>query len=302
MLAEQFEEHRPHLRAVAYRMLGSLSEADDAVQETWVRLSRTDASEIENLAGWLTTVAARVLPQHAPVAEDPARGAVRRPRARPDREPARRARPRAAGGARRLGRARAARRARHAGARRAARVRAARHVRRAVRGHRPDRRALPERRPAARQPGPPPCAGRAPAPMPTWPASGRWSTRSSRPLAAATSTRSSRCSIPMSSCGPTAAPPDTMPVLVRGAEGGGRSRPRTFARPEAWPTGARERRAGARRAPGGRPFAVMAFSVVGGRIVAINVLDRPGAARATSTSPISRTDPLLLTPGPAGRR
>ncbi len=59
-LAERFEEHRPRLRAVGYRMLGSLSEADDAVQETWLRLSRTDASEIANLGGWLTTVVSRV--------------------------------------------------------------------------------------------------------------------------------------------------------------------------------------------------------------------------------------------------
>ena len=59
-LAEQFEEHRTRLRAVAYRMLGSLSEADDAVQETWLRLSRVDADEVENLGGWLTTVVARV--------------------------------------------------------------------------------------------------------------------------------------------------------------------------------------------------------------------------------------------------
>src|SRR5919109_1017764 len=59
-LAERFEEQRGHLRAVAYRMLGSLSEADDAVQEGWLRLSRSDANEIENLGGWLTTVVARV--------------------------------------------------------------------------------------------------------------------------------------------------------------------------------------------------------------------------------------------------
>jgi RNA polymerase sigma factor (sigma-70 family) len=59
-LAEQFEEHRTHLKAVAYRMLGSLSEADDAVQEAWIRLSRSDADEIKNLGGWLTTVVARV--------------------------------------------------------------------------------------------------------------------------------------------------------------------------------------------------------------------------------------------------
>jgi RNA polymerase sigma-70 factor, ECF subfamily len=59
-LAERFEEHRTHLRAVAYRMLGSVSEADDAVQEAWLRLSRSDARAIENLGGWLTTVVARV--------------------------------------------------------------------------------------------------------------------------------------------------------------------------------------------------------------------------------------------------
>ena len=59
-LAERFEENRTHLRAVAYRMLGSLSEADDAVQETWLRLSRSDTSGVENLEGWLTTVVARV--------------------------------------------------------------------------------------------------------------------------------------------------------------------------------------------------------------------------------------------------
>src|SRR3954454_14071985 len=59
-LAEQFEEHRAHLRAVAYRMLGSLSEADDAVQEAWLRLSRSDAGEIDNVRAWLTTVVARL--------------------------------------------------------------------------------------------------------------------------------------------------------------------------------------------------------------------------------------------------
>ena len=59
-LARQFEEQRPHLRAVAYRMLGSLAEADDAVQDSWLRLSRTDTSEVENLRAWLTTIVARV--------------------------------------------------------------------------------------------------------------------------------------------------------------------------------------------------------------------------------------------------
>jgi RNA polymerase sigma factor (sigma-70 family) len=59
-LAERFEEHRTHLRAVAYRMLGSVNEVDDAVQEAWLRLSRADATDIDNLGGWLTTVVARV--------------------------------------------------------------------------------------------------------------------------------------------------------------------------------------------------------------------------------------------------
>jgi RNA polymerase sigma-70 factor (ECF subfamily) len=60
LLAEEFEAHRTHLRAVAYRMLGSSGEADDAVQEAWIRLHRTDASAVENLGGWLTTVVGRV--------------------------------------------------------------------------------------------------------------------------------------------------------------------------------------------------------------------------------------------------
>ena len=60
LLAHQFEEHRAHLRAVAYRMLGSTSDADDAVQEAWLRLSRSDSGAIANLGGWLTTVVARV--------------------------------------------------------------------------------------------------------------------------------------------------------------------------------------------------------------------------------------------------
>jgi RNA polymerase sigma-70 factor (ECF subfamily) len=59
-LARQFEQHRGHLRAVAYRMLGSLAEAEDAVQEAWLRLSRSDVSDVGNLGGWLTTVVSRV--------------------------------------------------------------------------------------------------------------------------------------------------------------------------------------------------------------------------------------------------
>ena len=60
LLARKFEDTRPHLRAVAYRMLGSVSEADDAVQEAWLRLSGADTRAVENLRAWLTTVVARV--------------------------------------------------------------------------------------------------------------------------------------------------------------------------------------------------------------------------------------------------
>src|ERR1700751_1748642 len=60
VLAERFEAHRPRLRALAYQTLGSTTEAEDAVQETWLRLSRSDSPAIENLGGWLTTVVARV--------------------------------------------------------------------------------------------------------------------------------------------------------------------------------------------------------------------------------------------------
>ena len=59
-LADRFEEYRPHLRAVAYRMLGSLTDADDAVQDTWLRVTRADPSQVENLGGWLTTILARI--------------------------------------------------------------------------------------------------------------------------------------------------------------------------------------------------------------------------------------------------
>ena len=59
-LAAQFEDHRPHLRSVAYRMLGSLAEAEDAVQDAWLRASRADADEVENLGGWLTTIVSRL--------------------------------------------------------------------------------------------------------------------------------------------------------------------------------------------------------------------------------------------------
>ena len=154
-LADRFEEHRPHLRAVAYRMLGSLTEADDAVQDTWIRVSRAGTSEVENLGGWMTTIVARVclnmLRSRTTRREEAVGGARPRPR-RPPRggDPARRG-----GAAGRLGRPRPPRRARHDGAGRAAGVRAARHVRPALRGDRTDGRPHAGGGAPARQPGPP---------------------------------------------------------------------------------------------------------------------------------------------------
>ena len=104
-LAGRFEAHRPRMRAVAYRMLGCTGEADDAVQETWIRLSRSDAGEIDNLDGWLTTVVARVclnmLRSRRTRREEPLGGRVPEPIV----DPADEHRPRARGAARRLRRA-----------------------------------------------------------------------------------------------------------------------------------------------------------------------------------------------------
>ena len=91
-LAQRFEEHRPRLRAVATRLLGSGSEADDAVQETWLRLSRTDPDSVENLGGWLTTVVGRValnmLRSRSTRREDPLDGHPGDDRPSPDPDPA----------------------------------------------------------------------------------------------------------------------------------------------------------------------------------------------------------------------
>ena len=69
-MAEEFEAHRDRLRAVAYRVLGSANEADDAVQETWLRLQRTEG--IDNLGGWLTTVVSPGVPRHAAITDEQA--------------------------------------------------------------------------------------------------------------------------------------------------------------------------------------------------------------------------------------
>lgn len=76
ILASRFETDRGHLKRVAYRMLGSMTEAEDAVQEAWLRLSRSDTGTVGNLSGWLTTVVARGVPRHAAGAQSAARGAA----------------------------------------------------------------------------------------------------------------------------------------------------------------------------------------------------------------------------------
>src|SRR5215472_14232776 len=150
-LAEQFEAHRTRLRAVAYRMLGSATEADDAVQDAWLRFSHVGANGVNNLGGWLTTLVARACLDllRAHVA---AGAAARRARARPRHQPRGWHRPRAAGAHGRGSRAGAAGGPGDADARRAAGVRATRYVRGALRGDRSHRGTFPDRGTAARQP------------------------------------------------------------------------------------------------------------------------------------------------------
>ena len=182
--AERFEEHRPRLRAIAHRILGSPSEADDAVQEAWLRFSRSDTSGVDSLGAWLTTVVSRVCLNMLQARTTHAQPVAGRPH--PSRAPSRPSRTRVRGAARRLGRARAARRPRHADARRARRVRAARRLRDPLRGDRADRRPQRPCRPATRQPGPRACGGRTPALGLTRSVMPRWSTPSSPPRARAT--------------------------------------------------------------------------------------------------------------------
>ena len=75
-LTERFEQHRPHLRAVAYRMLGSVNEADDALQEAWLRIRDQDPATVENMRAWLTTVVGRVSLEHAARAQSTTRGVL----------------------------------------------------------------------------------------------------------------------------------------------------------------------------------------------------------------------------------
>ena len=159
-LAERFEEHRAHLRAVAYRMLGSLADADDAVQDTWLRLSRAGAGEVENLGGWLTTIVARVCLNMLRSRNVRREESLACARARPRRQPGRGAAAGGGGAAGRLGRPCPPGRARYPGPGRAAGVRPPRHVRAAVRGDRPHGRPHPGGGQAAGQQGTTPGQGR----------------------------------------------------------------------------------------------------------------------------------------------
>ena len=206
-LAQRFDAERPRLVAVAYRMLGSLAEAEDAVQETWVRLSRADASAVDNLGGWLTTVVGRVCLNMLRSRATRRETSLDTPTTESIATQRRARRSRAGGAARRLGRPRAARRPRSARARRTPRVRAARHVRRPVRGDRRRGRSVASRGPPTREPRPTPSAGHAHGSRPPiLRVSARSSTRFSPPRAAGTSMRWSRFSTPTSCSAPTQPP------------------------------------------------------------------------------------------------
>ena len=203
-LAERFEEHRTHLRAVAYRMLGSLSEADDAVQEAWLRLSRSDTSGVENLGGWLTTVVARVcldmLRSRKSRREEPL-GARR---ARAGREPPG-AEPTPS--TRRCWPTRSVSRCWWCSRRwpppsgsRSCCTTCSPCPSTRSRPSSGARRPRPGSSPAAPAAG---CRERPRRPTPIWPASERWSMPSWPPRAAVTSTRCSRCSTRTWCCAPT---------------------------------------------------------------------------------------------------
>ena len=159
-LAERFEANRAHLRGVAFRMLGSVTEADDAVQEAWIRLSRTDTSDVENLRAWLTTVVGRVClnmlrsrkTRREPSLETHLPDPILSPESGVDPE-----QEALLGDSVGLALLVVARRA---DARRTCRVRAARRLRRAVRPDRPDRRPHADRGEAARESCPPTRPGR----------------------------------------------------------------------------------------------------------------------------------------------
>ena len=275
---EQFERYRPHLQAVAYRMLGSVSEADDALQEAWLRLSRADTDGVANLGGWLTTVVGRVCLDMLRSRRSRQRGLRRQLAARADRQPRR---------AKRIPSRRrcsptpsasrcswCSRRSRpRSGSRSCCTTCSACRSRRSPRSStaRRRRRASSRAAPAAA------CAARRRSPDPTLRSSARSSTPSSPrsragdfdallavldpdvvfridgggvpPLARPRSSARQRSRVRCSSAAPAFAPL-ARPALVNGA-------------------------AGLVVAPGARPFAVVGFTVAGGRIVEIDIIADP---------------------------
>ena len=280
-LAERFEEHRTRLRAVAYRMLGSLSEADDAVQEAWLRLSRSDAErgrEPRRLAddGRRARVA-----EHAALAQVAARGAARRPHARADRRPRGRHRSRARGAAGRLGRSRAARRARDAdpapsGSRSCCTTCS---PCRSTRSRRSS--TAPPRRRASSPAAPAAASGARPrSPTPISRPSARSSTRSWPPRATATSRRCSRVLDPdvvlRADLGPLAGGARE----VRGAEAvASQATALLAARPASCGRRSSTAPSGMVTMRDGEPFSVGGFTVRGGRIVAMDILADPERLR-----------------------
>ena len=268
-------------------MLGSLSEADDAVQEAWLRLSRADAGEVENLGGWLTTVVARVClnmlrARNARREEPSTCTCPTRSSAATDE-----LRPGAGGAAGRLGRPRAARRARHADPGRAAGVRAARHVRRAVRRDRPDRRAAPRRRRGSSPAGPgagsrAPSAGAGRRPRP--PARGGRRVlrgRARRRLRRAASRVLDPDVVLRADFGRRAARGRPGDPRRRGRRPAGADRPGPGDLPAGPAPASRAGERGRRRGRHGarRPFTVMGFTVAGGRIVEIDAIADPERVR-----------------------
>ena len=276
-LAERFEANRSHLRAVAYRMLGSATEADDAVQEAWIRLSRSDTTDVENLGGLAHDRHRAGVPRHAALAHVPARRPARRGAPGTRREPAVGDRPGGRSGPRRLGRSRAARRARDT-ARRPNGSRSCSTTCSPCRSTR-SRRSSDARRPRRASSRAAPGAGcreRPPSRRPTSPASARWWRRSSRRLATGTSTGCSHCSTPTSCCTSTrsrcrpARRPRSAarkPWPARRAPSASRAR---FARP-ALINGA----VGTVVAPRGRLQLVQTFTIVDGKVVELEVIVDP---------------------------
>ena len=272
-LTGQFEQHRPRLYRLCYRMLGSPAEADDALQDAWLRVSGAGPDDADNPGGWLTTVVSRVclnrLRSRAARPEDPAGMHL------PDPRQPRRAHPGRRGRSGQLGQPRAAGGAGYAGPCRAARVRAARHVRPALRADLGPDRPFPRRRPPAREPGPP--AG-------TRRAATRYQCRSRRSAAGCPGVLRRR---PERRPGNAVLDPDA----VLRADGGA-SRPEVSALLRGSAEVARRAAmftqpavaihpvlvngaAGAVVTSDGEPVSVMAFTISGGRITEIDILLDP---------------------------